>query len=101
MNTLRRILRGPAGRVLTSGLVAATLHIAIDPQNYLYALEVERKKEADIRAIAAKMNVDPEFLLNPQGRTRFDFRTLFRQIGERLGLTSQASMANEAQPPEI
>ncbi len=100
MNTLRRILRSRVGRVLISGLMATTLHVSIDPQNYLYALEVERKKEADIRAIAAKMNVDPEFLLHPQGRTRFDFRTLFRQLTERLGFQSEA-VVNEAQPADI
>ncbi|HEY0158555.1 MAG TPA: DUF6531 domain-containing protein [Thermoanaerobaculia bacterium] len=101
MKTLRRILRTAAGRVLTTGLLAATIHVSIDPRNYLYALEVERQKEANIRAIAAKMNVDPEFLLHPQGRTRFDFRSLFNQVSARLGLQSEAAVENNAQPASV
>lgn len=81
-------------------LVAASIHYASAPYNYLYALEVGRAKEQRVREIAAKLNVDPEFLLNPQGRKRFDFKGVFESIEKALGFKS-AQVATSDQPLDI
>ncbi|MEA2236958.1 MAG: hypothetical protein QOC81_1682 [Thermoanaerobaculia bacterium] len=93
MRNCRRLFQSLFGRVVVYGLAVAALHYAIDPYNYLYAIEVQRAKEAEVRAIAAKMNVDPEFLLHPQGRKTFDFKSLFSW----LGLSEKA----ESQAPDV
>ncbi len=101
MNTFRGLLRSSLGRLLTSAIIVSTLHVSADPSNYLTVLAQEQQKEAEIRAIAAKMNVDPEFLLNPQGYKGFDFRSLFRQIAERFGIQSENVVATNDQPVDI
>ena len=55
-------------------VLLATFLVAIEFQStYLYAYQVDQQREAEIREIARKMGVDPEFLLHPEGRKSFDF----------------------------
>jgi len=89
MRNCRRIFQSLFGRVVIYALVAASLHYASDPYNYLYAIEVQRAKEAQVREIAAKLNVDPEFLLHPEGRKSFDFKSLFSWLGLSEKTTAQ------------
>jgi len=96
----RSFISGPIGRFVTLTLLAASLHYASDPYNYLYAMEVQHAKEAEIRAIAAKLNVDPEFLLHPEGRKRFDFKSLFASLQNALGLKSEQAPQSQ-QPLDI
>src|SRR5687768_2418958 len=100
MRTFRKLLRGRFGALITTVVVAATIHLAAGPQNYAYALEVERVKENHIREIARKMNVDPEFLLHPQGRRSFNFAAFFASLGQKLGFTSETA-ATSSQPENI
>ena len=90
-----------SGGLVTIGLVAASLHAFADPSTYLAALEVERQKEAEIQQIAAKMNVDPEFLLHPGGRKSFDFHSVFASVANALGIHSEEAVVNNAQPENI
>ncbi|MCU1231700.1 MAG: hypothetical protein JWO97_4584, partial [Acidobacteria bacterium] len=101
MRNFRHFLRGPAGRVITAVLVLATVNVFIDSHNYLAAYEVARQREANIREIAAKMNVDPEFLLHPEGRRKFDFKSLFAAVEAKLGLQSAAVTTASSQPANI
>src|SRR5215212_2901107 len=91
MRNCRRIFQSSFGRVVIYALVAASLHYASDPYNYLYAIEVQRAKEAQVREIAAKLNVDPEFLLHPEGRKHFDFKSLFSWLGLSEKPSTQAA----------
>jgi RHS repeat-associated protein len=101
LRNFRRFLRGPVGRTLTAAIALAALHAFAEPQNYLFALEQQRAKEAQIRDIAAKLNVDPEFLLHPEGRRRaFDFKSLFTWAQSKLGLVSTDAAAPQ-QPVDI
>ncbi|MCU1229584.1 MAG: hypothetical protein JWO97_2468, partial [Acidobacteria bacterium] len=68
MRTFRRLLKGPLGHAITIVLIATNGWAFSGPQNYLEVLEAQQKREAEIREIAKKMNVDPDFLLNPGGR---------------------------------
>ncbi|HEV7767942.1 MAG TPA: DUF6531 domain-containing protein, partial [Thermoanaerobaculia bacterium] len=94
MRSFRAFIYGPLGRILTAGVITASAHLSADPSNYLAALDVERRQEARILEIAQKMNVDPEFLLHPGGRTRFDFRSLFSAVTKTLGLRSESIELN-------
>lgn len=100
MRMHRRLLHTFIGRAITIAVIAAIFHLAAGPDTYLHALEVERQKEARIRDIAEKLNVDPEFLLNPQGRRQFDFRGLFDWASQKLGLSSNA-VAESQQPLDV
>lgn len=100
MRMHRRLLHTFIGRAVTFFVIAATFHLSAGPGNFLYALEVERQKEQRIRDIAAKLDVDPEFLLNPQGRRQFDFRSLFTWASQKLGLSGNA-VAESQQPLDI
>src|ERR1043166_3287886 len=97
MRNCRFLMRSLYGRVVIYALVIASLHYASDPYNYLYAVEVQRAKEAQIREIAAKLNVDPEFLVHPQGRRSFDFKSIFSW----LGLTQNAPQQTTDVPLDI
>lgn len=94
MRSFRAFIHGPLGRIVTVAVLAASLHAFAEPSNYLTALAAERQKEAHIREIAAKMNVDPEFLLHPEGRRSFDFRALFDGVAAKLGFRSSAATAD-------
>ena len=99
MKSFRRFLRGPLGRTLTLTFTVTSLHAFAEPQNYITAIEKERAREAEIRGIAAKLGVDPEFLLHPEGRKTFDFRSLFSWAKGQLGL--QANDVAPQQPLDI
>ena len=103
MRSFRSFVRRPLGRLVTAAIAACALHLFVEPWNYLSALELERQKEAQIRDIARKMNVDPEFLLKAGERQRFDFRSLFAWVTTSLGLRSDdaAAAANAAQPESV
>jgi RHS repeat-associated protein len=100
MRTFRRLLKGPLGQAITIGLIAANGWAFSGPQNYLEVLEAQQKREAEIREIAKKMNVDPDFLLNPGGRRSFDWKSVFNTIAATLGVTDSNANAN-AQPLDI
>ncbi|MGA8806915.1 MAG: DUF6531 domain-containing protein, partial [Thermoanaerobaculia bacterium] len=91
----RTFLAGAAGRALTTAIVVTSLYAFIDPTTYLYALEQQRAKEAEVRAIAAKLGVDPEFLLHPDGRRSFDWHRLMNWAESSLGLTAQPDAAQQ------
>jgi RHS repeat-associated protein len=101
VRTFRRMLHGPAGRALAASMVLASLHAFADPQNYLFAIQQQRAKEQQIREIAAKLNVDPEFLLHPEGRRVFDFRSLFAWAKSALGIAPQTAAADPQQPLDV
>src|SRR5207253_6299870 len=101
LRNFRRFLRGPVGRMLTVALTLAAAHAFAEPQNYLTALAAERAKEQQIRDVAAKLKVDPEFLLHPEGRKTFDFRSLFAWAESRLGLNASTDEAGAQQPLDI
>ena len=81
----RTFLASVTGHALTTAILASSLYAFIDPSTYLYALEQQRAKETEIRAIAAKLGVDPEFLLHPEGRKAFDWRGLMSWAATREG----------------
>ncbi len=91
----RTFLAGATGRALTTAIVVTSLYAFIDPSTYLYALEQQRAKEAEVRAIAAKLGVDPEFLLHPDGRRSFDWHRLMNWAESSLGLTAQPDVAQQ------
>ena len=84
----RAIQRTLTGRVLTAAFIVASLYSFIDPSTYLYAIEQQRTKEAEVRAIAAKLGVDPEFLLHPEARRHFDWTSVMAWVGNTLGITA-------------
>src|SRR5260370_22259321 len=100
LRNVRRFLRGPVGRALTVATTLASLHAFAEPQNYLTALAVQQAKQQQIREIAAKLNVDPEFLLHPEGRKSFDFRSLFAWAEAKLGIQSNQASQNQ-QPLDV
>src|SRR5260370_18404424 len=100
LRNFRRFLRGPVGRMLTVATTLASLHAFAEPQNYLTALAVQQAKEQQIREIAAKLKVDPEFLLHPEGRKSFDFRSLFAWAEAKLGIQSNQATQNQ-QPLDV
>ena len=102
MRSFRAFIHGPLGRIVTAAILAASLHSFAEPANYLAALEVQRQKEEQIREIAKKMNVDPEFLLNAGQRRTFDFRGLFDWVSNSLGLRSATTnVESNAQPESV
>ncbi|MEA2569093.1 MAG: hypothetical protein QOI24_1094, partial [Acidobacteriota bacterium] len=100
MRAFRRLMKGPLGHAITIGLIAANGWAFSGPQNYLEVIEAQQKREAEIREIAKKMNVDPDFLLNPGGRRSFDWKSVFSSLAATLGVTSSNANAN-AQPLDI
>src|SRR6202171_1141532 len=89
----RTFLRGPIGRGTTAAVIVASLYAFSDPTTYLYALEQQRAKEGEIRAIAKKLGVDPEFLLHPEGSRKFDLHSVMAWANEKLGLAQQSKPA--------
>jgi YD repeat-containing protein len=86
IRSFRNLLSRASGRTLTAAVAAASLYAFIDPSTYLYAFEVQRAKEAEVRGIAAKLGVDPEFLLHPEGVRHFDLHAAVAWANEKLGL---------------
>ena len=95
MRSYRKLLKGTAGRIVASILLVTTTHVFADPSTYLSVLEIQRAKEAEVRAIAAKMHADPEFLLHPEGRHTFDFSALFARVATAVGLGSPATTSSQ------
>jgi RHS repeat-associated protein len=99
MRNFRTFIHGTAGRAITAVLIIASAHAFADPSTYLYAVEAQRAKEDQIRAIAEKMHVDPEFLLHPEGKRRWNFSALFTRVSQVLGLSKTAD--DVQQPADI
>src|SRR5258708_19567000 len=97
MRSFRTFLATAAGRALCAAIVVASFYAFSDPGTYLYALEVQQAKEAQVRGIAAKLGVDPEFLLHPEGKKSFDLRGVMAWANARLGLNTATAMADTTQ----
>src|SRR2546422_47101 len=68
--TLHRFLGSFGGRLFVASILALTLPSFVEFSNYAFALETARAKEDAVRSIAAKLKVDPEFLLHPERREK-------------------------------
>ena len=101
MRKFRTFMHSRFGKTVTAFTIVAAVHAASAPWNYLSALEVERAKESQIREIARKMKVDPEFLLNPGGKRSFEFAALFAALSEKLGFSAPAVVAANDQPEDV
>src|SRR5207253_2858183 len=85
-----------------SAISLSTFLVAIEFQStYLYAYQVDQQREAEIREIARKMGVDPEFLLHPEGRKSFDFHAFFASLAEKVGLVQPEAQTAPNKPVDI
>src|SRR5436309_1985471 len=53
------------GRALTASLLVAIFPTLVEASTYTSVIDAERRREDEVRSIAKKLNVDPEFLLHP------------------------------------
>lgn len=100
MLAIQRFLRTFTGRTATYALTLAMLWLASGHDNWLYAVEVERARDARLVGIAAKLGVDPDVLRGTQNRSRFNFAALFDTVAKSLGLRERAA-ATSQQPLDV
>lgn len=97
IQTFRAFLRHRTGRLFAGSLAVASFHAFAEPQNYTAVIAAKQAREAEVREIARKMHVDPDFLLDPQARHPFDLHSLFSTVAAKL--TGSEVSSDAAQQP--
>ncbi|MEO6324121.1 MAG: transglutaminase domain-containing protein, partial [Thermoanaerobaculia bacterium] len=96
--TFNRFLRGFGGRTLAASVIALTFPSFVEFGHYASAMEVDRRHTDEIKAIAKRLNIDPEFLLHPGPKKPSVFVGMLASLEGKLSLFNLLGATTAVKP---